>query len=158
VLFAVVALALIAVLPAIIDLLPFGGFGKTLAAIIRWPILLALLMVCLAAIYRFAPSREEPRWRWVSWGAVVATVLWIIGSALFSLYVGKFASYDKTYGSLGGVVVLLMWLYLSSFIVLLGAQLNAEIEHQTARDSTTGRQQPMGTRGARVADTVGRAR
>jgi membrane protein len=158
VLFAVVALALVAVLPAIIDLLPFGSFGKTIAAIIRWPILLVLLMVCLAAIYRFAPSREEPKWRWVSWGAVIATVLWIIGSALFSLYVAKFASYDKTYGSLGGVVVLLMWLYLSSFVVLLGAQLNAEIEHQTARDSTTGREQPLGTRGAKAADTVGRAR
>ena len=114
-------------------------------------------MVMLAAIYRYAPSRQEPRWRWVSWGAVVATALWLVGSAAFSIYVAKFASYDKTYGSLGAVVVLLFWLYLSAFIVLLGAELNAEIEHQTARDSTTGRARPLGQRGARMADTVGTA-
>jgi len=158
VLFAVVALALIAILPAIIDLLPLGSFGKTLTAIIRWPVLVVLIMLALAATYRFAPSREEPRWRWVSWGAALATVLWLIGSALFSIYVGQFAAYDKSYGSLGAVVVLLMWLYLSAFAVLIGAELNAEIEHQTARDSTTGAQRPMGTRGARMADTVGARR
>lgn len=153
--FGVVALALIAVLPVIIDFLPLGSFGKTMAEIIRWPILLVLLMVMLAAMYRFAPSRKEPQWRWVSWGAVIATILWVIGSALFSIYVSRFAAYDKTYGSLGGVVVLLMWLYLTCFVVLLGAQINAEIEHQTVRDSTIDGQKPMGRRGARVADTVG---
>jgi membrane protein len=158
VLFAVLALALIAVLPAGIHLLPLGTFGKTVTALIPWPVLLVLVMVMLAAVYRYAPSREEPRWRWVSWGAVLATALWLVGSALFSIYVGKFASYDKTYGSLGAVVVLLLWLYLSAFIVLLGAELNAEIEHQTARDSTTGRPRPLGQRGAKVADTVGAAR
>jgi membrane protein len=157
VLFMLVALALVAVLPAIIDFLPFGEFGKTIASIARWPVLLVMVMIGLSAFYRYAPSRETPRWRWVSWGAVVATVLWLIGSALFSLYVAKFASYDKSYGSLGGVVVLLMWLYLSAFVVLLGAELNAEIEHQTARDSTTGRSKPLGTRGAKMADTIGRA-
>ncbi|HZS83933.1 MAG TPA: YihY/virulence factor BrkB family protein [Stellaceae bacterium] len=156
--FALVALALIAVLPAIIGLLPLGDFGKTLAAVLRWPILIALVMIGLAVTYRFAPSRREPKWRWVSWGAVIATVLWIIASGLFSVYVGQFASYDKTYGSLGAVVVLLIWLYLSAFVVLVGAELNAEIEHQTARDSTEGRPKPMGQRGARMADTLGRAR
>lgn len=158
VLFAVVALALIAVLPAVLYLLPLGELGMTVATILPWPILLVLVMVMLAAIYRYAPSRQEPRWRWVSWGAVVATVLWLAGSAAFSVYVSKFASYDKTYGSLGAVVVLLLWLYLTAFIVLLGAEMNAEIEHQTARDSTTGRQRPLGQRGARMADTVGAAR
>ena len=157
VVFAVVALGLIAVLPAVIDVLPVGGFGKTIASVARWPILILLVMATLAAIYRFAPSRDEPKWRWVSWGAAIATLLWILGSALFSIYVGKFASYDKSYGSLGAVVVLLMWLYLSAFVVLLGAELNAEIEHQTARDSTTGRPQPMGQRGAKVADSIGKA-
>lgn len=155
VLSALIALALIAVLPAVLRLAPLGGAGKTIAALIRWPILIALVTVALAVIYRFAPSREEPKWRWVSWGAVAATILWIIASALFSLYVGRFATYDKSYGSLGAVVVLLMWLYLSAFVVLFGAQLNAEIEHQTARDSTTGSWRPLGQRGALMADTVG---
>lgn len=158
VLFAIIALTLIAVLPAIIDLLPLGAFGKLAASVVRWPILAVMVMGMLAAIYRFAPSREEPRWRWVSSGAFVATILWILGSALFSLYVSKFAAYDKSYGSLGAVVVLLMWLYLSAFVVLLGAELNAEIEHQTARDSTTGESLPMGQRGANMADTLGDAR
>jgi membrane protein len=153
--FALIALALIAVLPAVIGMLPFGGFGKWVATVVRWPILIVVVLVALAVLYRYAPSRDEPKWRWVSWGAVAATVLWIIGSVLFSLYVGEFATYNKTYGSLGAVVVLMIWLYLSSFSVLLGAELNAEIEHQTARDSTVGPEKPMGQRGARMADTLG---
>ena len=155
---AIIALALIAVLPVIIGLLPLGNAGKTIAAIVRWPILIVLVVVALAAMYRFAPSRDQPRWRWVSWGAVLATVVWIVGSALFSVYVSQFASYNKTYGSLGAVVVLLMWLYLTSFAVLLGAEVNAEMEHQTAHDSTTGPEKPMGERGATMADTVGQRR
>jgi membrane protein len=158
VIFAIVALALVALLPAIIDLLPLGPYSKLAATIVRWPVLLCLVMVALAATYRFAPSRESARWRWVSWGAAVATLLWLAGSALFSLYVTEFASYDKTYGSLGAVVVLLMWLYVSSYVVLLGATLNAEIEHQTERDSTTGSPKPMGQRGATMADTAGESR
>jgi membrane protein len=154
VVFAVIALALVAVLPAIIDLLPFGEVGKLIASIVRWPVLILLMMAALAAVYRYAPCRAEPKWRWVSWGAAVATLLWGIGSALFSIYVSQFASYDKSYGSLGAVVVLLMWLYLSSFVVLVGAELNAELEHQTERDSTTGRPKRLGQRDARMADTV----
>jgi membrane protein len=153
--FAIIALVLIAVVPAVLQLLSFGGYSKTVAAIIRWPILILLIAVALAAIYRFAPSREEPKWRWVTWGAAIATALWLGGSALFSLYVADFASYNKTYGSLGAVVVLLMWLYVSAFAVLLGAEINAEIEHQTERDSTTGPAEPMGRRGAVMADTLG---
>lgn len=152
---AMAALILIAVLPAVIDLLPFGDLGKNLASAVRWPVLIALIMAVLAIVYRYAPSREEAKWRWVSWGAVTATALWIIGSALFSLYVARFAHYDKSYGSLGAVVVLLLWLYVSCYTVLLGGELNAEVEHQTARDSTTGREAPMGQRGARMADTLG---
>lgn len=155
--FAILAIALVAVLPAILGLLPLGDAGKTITSAVRWPILVVLLMAGLAVIYRFAPSREQAKWRWVSWGAVVATILWIVGSALFSIYVGEFASYDKAYGSLGAVVVLLMWLYLSAFAVLLGAAFNAELEHQTARDSTDGTPQPMGRRGAVMADTLGKA-
>ncbi len=156
VVFAVAALALIAVLPAALNLLPFGQFGKTFAALVRWPVLLIMVMLVLAVIYRYAPSRRQPRWRWVSWGAVAAAILWIVGSVLFSIYVTHFAHYDRSYGSLGAVVVLLLWLYLSSYSVLLGAELNAEIEHQTARDSTIDGNKPMGQRGARMADTLGK--
>jgi membrane protein len=155
---ALLALALVAILPAVIGFLPLGDFGKTMAVVLRWPVLLALVVVALAFTYRFAPSRKEPRWRWVSWGAVAATVLWIVGSALFSVYVGEFASYNKTYGSLGGVVVLLMWLYVSALAVLLGAELNAEMEHQTEQDTTSTERKPLGRRGAKMADTVGASR
>ncbi len=155
VLFGLAALVLIAIMPAVINFLPLGDLSKTLASVVRWPILVLLVMAVLAIFYRYAPARREPKWRWVSWGAVVATVLWLVGSALFSFYVGNFAHYDKSYGSLGAVVVLMMWLYLSSYAVLVGGEVNAEIEHQTARDSTIGREQPMGRRGARMADTLG---
>jgi len=157
-LFATLSLALIVVLPAAFGLLPLGAFGKTLAWVVRWPVLIALVVTSLAALYRFGPSRERARLRWLSWGAAVAALVWLVASALFSIYVTYFASYDKTYGSLGGVVVLLMWLYLSCFAVLVGAEMNAEIEHQTARDSTTGPPEPMGRRGAKMADTLGEPR
>ncbi len=154
--FGVVALALVAVLPAAIGMLPFGGFDQWVATIARWPLLIVLVLLALACLYRYAPSREEPKWRWVSWGAAAAALLWIVGSVLFSVYVADFATYNKTYGSLGAVVVLLVWLYVSSYAVLFGAELNAEIEHQTARDSTTGPEKPLGRRGAEMADTLGR--
>lgn len=153
--FSILALALIAGLPAVIGILPLGSYTKVAATIARWPVLLLLIEVALAAIYRFAPSREEAKWRWVTWGAAIATVLWLGGSALFSLYVADFGSYDKTYGSIAAVVVLMMWLYVSSFAVLIGAEINAETEHQTACDSTTGPPEPMGRRGAVMADTLG---
>jgi membrane protein len=154
VLFGILSLILVAIIPAVVGLLPLGDFGKKLVDWIRWPVLTILFATGLSVVYRYAPSRNEPRWSWVSWGAVAATILWIIGSALFSLYVEKFATYNKTYGSLGAVVVLLMWLWLSAYAVLVGAELNAEMEHQTARDTTDPPKKPMGRRGAYVADTV----
>jgi membrane protein len=153
-----VSLALIALLPALIGSLGLGGFAQTLVVWLRWPLLALLAIVSLAVLYRFGPSRDAPRWRWVSWGAVVATVVWIAGSMLFSIYVRNFAGYNETYGSLGAVVILLMWLWLSAYIVLMGAELNSEMEHQTERDTTRGPDEPMGERGAHVADTVGRER
>lgn len=158
VLFVIVSLALIALLPAVIDWLPLGNFAKTLTTILRWPLLMALFAIGLGIAYRFAPSRNKPKWRWVSWGAFAAVLLWIVVSALFSFYVSHFASYEKTYGSLAGVVLLLMWLYLSAYAVIIGAELNAELEHQTVRDSTEGGEKPMGSRGAKMADTVGEER
>ena len=109
-------------------------------------------------LYRYGPSREAPQWRWFSWGASAASVLWIVGSMLFSFYVSNFGTYEKTYGSLGAIVTFLLWLMLSAFAVLFGAELNAEMERQTERDTTTGEPLPRGERGAYAADTLGPAR
>jgi membrane protein len=114
-------------------------------------------MTGLAMLYRYAPNRTSAQWRWISPGAVVATVLWLLGSAGFTVYVAHFNSYDRTYGSLGGVVVMLTWLYLSAFVALFGAVVNAQSERQTLADSTAGPPRPMGGRGAYAADTVGEA-
>jgi membrane protein len=150
-----VALAAIVVAPALLGSL---GLGDGLRAAVewgRWPLLALLTVGGLAVIYRFAPSRATPRWRWVSPGALVATLLWVAASLAFSVYVRNFGTYNETYGALGGVIVLLTWLWISAFVVLLGAELNSEAEHQTDRDSTTGRPRRMGRRGAVKADTTG---
>jgi membrane protein len=154
ILFGLFALFCVAIVPALLQLLPLPDFLRNTIAYLRWPIIAVLVVVALAVVYRFAPSREPPRWDWVSWGAVLATVLWLIGSALFSVYVSDFGSYDKSYGALGAVVILLLWFYLTAYIILAGAELNAEMEHQTARDTTTRPERPIGRRGARMADTV----
>lgn len=149
------ALGLIIVVPVVLGFLGLGSLANAVVALLRWPILFVGALLILAALYRFAPSRTAARWRWVSWGAGVATVVWIIGSIAFSIYVQNFGSYNETYGSIGAVIVLLMWFWLSAFIVLLGAELNAEMEHQTERDTTRGEPRAMGERDAYVADTVG---
>ena len=118
-------------------------------------ILTAAVAIALAVLYRFAPDRASPRWRWVSGGAVVALVLWLLGSIGFSWYVDNFGKYNQTYGTLAAVIILLLWLFLSAFVVLLGAELDAETERQTARDTTIGPERPMGERDAEVADTLG---
>ncbi|HEX2158746.1 MAG TPA: YihY/virulence factor BrkB family protein [Actinomycetes bacterium] len=152
---AVIALALITVFPAVIDNLGLGQAGELAASIARWVVLALLVLVAVAVVYRFAPDRASPRWRWVSWGAVVALVLWLLGSVGFSWYVDNFGKYNQTYGALAAVIILLLWLFLSAFAVLLGAEFDAEIERQTARDTTTGPERPLGERGAEAADTVG---
>jgi membrane protein len=152
--FVLVAFGLLAVVPALISALPLGVVGTVLAQIVRWGLLLAMFAGSLAVIYRVAPDRDAPRLRWVSLGAVVVTVLWAIVSVGFALYVNNFGSYDKTYGAIAGVIVLMLWLYLTCYLVLLGAEINSEAEHQTAHDTTTGEPQPMGTRDAKVADTL----
>jgi membrane protein len=157
ILVAVIALTLIAVFPAVIDNLGLGRAGELAASIARWVVLALLVLVALAVVYRFAPDRANPRWRWVSWGAVVALVLWLLGSIGFSWYVDNFGKYNQTYGALAAVIILLLWLFLSAFAVLLGAELDAEIERQTARDTTTGPERPLGERGAEVADTLGQS-
>ena len=151
-----VIIALIGVLPAMIGFLGLGSLAKWLL-VLQWPLLIVVVMVGLAVLYRYAPNRQIPRWQWVSPGAIVATLLWILGSLAFSVYVSHFNSYDKTYGSLGGVIVMLTWLYLSSFVTLFGAVINAQAELQTTADSTVGDGKPMGARRAHAADAVGEA-
>ena len=150
-----VIIALVGVLPAAIQLIGLESSTQWLLLVLEWPLLIAVVLAGLAVLYRYAPDRETPRWRWVSPGAIVATVLWLLGSVAFTVYVTHFNSYNKTYGSLGGVVVMLTWLYLSAFVALLGAVINAQSERQTKADSTTGQAKPMGTRDAYAADTVG---
>jgi membrane protein len=152
---AVVALALITVFPAVIDNLGLDRAGELAASIARWVVLALLVLFALAVVYRFAPDRANPRWRWVTPGAVVALVLWLLGSIGFGWYVDNFGKYNQTYGALAAVIILLLWLFLSAFTVLLGAELDAESERQTARDTTTGPERPPGRRDAEVADTLG---
>jgi membrane protein len=154
----ILAIALVVALPVALQFLGLGEALKWLVAIAVWPVLLVAMLVGLAVVYRFGPSRAQPRWRWVSWGAVTATALWIVGSVLFSVYVTRFGSYNETYGSVGAIVILLMWFLLSSYAVLIGAELNAEMERQTRKDTTAGGEKPMGGRGAYAADTVGESK
>jgi membrane protein len=143
VLFVVVALALIAVLPAVLDYLGLGEAGKVIISVSRWPLLAAGVIVALGLLYRHGPSRNHPQWRWLSWGAAAATVLWLVGSLLFSFYVSNFADYNATYGSVGAIIILLMWFYISALIILIGAELNAEMENPTAAKATEGPPQRM---------------
>jgi membrane protein len=152
---AVIALALIAVFPNFVESLGLGQAGALAASIARWVFLAALVLVAVDVLYRLAPDRASPRWRWLSLGAVVALVLWLLGSIGFSWYVDNFSNYNQTYGALAAVIILLLWLFLSAFAVLLGAEFDAETERQTARDTTTGPERPLGERDAEVADTVG---
>ena len=117
-----------------------------------------MILLGLALLYRYGPSRETPKWKWISVGSAVATVTWVVGSGLLSYYLSNFGHYDATYGSLGAAIGLMMWMWMSTIVVLFGAELNSEIEHQTAKDSTEGGGKPLGQRGAKVADTVGEAR
>jgi membrane protein len=151
---AVVALALITVFPGVIDGLGLGRAGQVAASVARWVVLAVLVLLALGVVYRLGPDRANPRWRWVSSGAVVALVLWLLGSVGFSYYVDNFGKYNQTYGALAAVIILLLWLFLSAFAVLLGAEFNAETERQTARDTTTGPERPPGERGAEVADDI----
>jgi membrane protein len=152
--FLLLTLALVAVVPVALDALSLGAAGAVLTQVVRWVLLVALIVVALAVVYRLAPDRDAPRFAWVSTGSLVAAVLWIVGSLLFSLYVNNFGSYNKTYGTIAGVVVLMLWLYLTSYIVLLGAEINSESERQTRHDTTLGEPAPMGERGAAAADEV----
>jgi membrane protein len=131
------------------------GLAGSAVLAVRWLLLFCIAVLALAVVYRFAPDREAPKWRWVTPGSFIAATLWLLGSALFSMYVRNWGSYGRIYGALGGVVALVLWFYLSGYIIVLGAEINAEMERQTAKDTTAGAPKPQGARGARSADTVG---
>ena len=154
VLLGLTAIGFIIVVPAVINILNLPSMFEMLMNYLRWPLLGVILIIVLAALYRYCPDRNAPKWRWISWGSVTATVLWLIASILFSFYVSKFGDYSKMYGSMGAVIILLMWFYISSYVILLGGELNAEMEHQTRKDTTIGKPRPMGQRDAYVADTA----
>lgn len=151
---SIVLFALVAVLPGVLEFVGLGGFAALLVQVARWGLLVVLFLGLLAAVYRFGPSRESAKWRWLSPGAVFSTILWLIASVGFSIYVRSFGNFDATYGALGAVVVFMLWLFLSAFVVLLGAEVNSELERQTKNDSTTEPDRPMGDRGAYSADTL----
>ena len=152
--FVLVTFGLVAVVPAILEALPLGVVGTILAQVARWVLLLGVFSGALAVLYRVAPDRDAPRLSWVSLGSVIVTVVWALVSVGFALYVNNFGSYDKTYGAIAGVIVLMLWLYLTCYLVLLGAEINSEAEHQTAHDTTKGEPEPMGARDAKMADTL----
>ena len=152
ILFMIVALTVIAAVPAVLAIFGEGGPVQTALLVLRWVVMAALVIAALALVYRYAPSRTSARVQWVSPGAVAATVFWLLASVGFSVYVRNFGTYDKTFGSLGAVVVLLMWFYISAYVVCIGAELNSELERQTRKDSTVGPDKPIGKRGAVVAD------
>jgi membrane protein len=149
-----VMLLAIVYVPIIFATVGFSTEFETLVRYGRWPFLAVLVLLLLSLLYRFGPCRENAKWRWVSIGSLFATAVWLLASAGFSFYVSHFAHYDRTYGSLGAVIVFLFWFYITFYIILVGAEINAELELQTAVDTTTGRPKPMGKRVAFVADHV----
>jgi membrane protein len=141
--------------PLALDHVGLAPHSQAIISLMRWPLLLAILLIALALLYRFGPSRRAARWQWLSVGTLAAALLWIAGSSLLSCYLSNFGNYSATYGSLGAAIGLMIWMWMSAIIVLCGAELNSEIEHQTALDSTVGRSKPLGSRGAAMADTLG---
>jgi membrane protein len=150
-----VMLALGVAIPLALTAFGAGEWTKAAVSVLRGALLWVVMVLGLAVVYRYAPAREHARWRWVTPGSLFAATMCLLTSALFAFYVTNFAGYAKTYGALGGVVVLLMWFYISSVVVLMGAEVNAEMERQTVEDTTDRRDAPLGERGAFAADTVG---
>ena len=154
---ATVMLIAVTVVPMALAGVGATGLDLSLLGLLRWPVLLVVVALGLAIVYRYAPSRSEPKWRWVTWGSALATTVWIAASVAFTIYLENFADYNAMYGSLGALIGFLFWIWISVLIVIVGAALNAEMEHQTARDTTDPPQREMGHRGAVVADTLGEA-
>ena len=151
-------IALLVVLPLAFRFIGLDAVFDLVDHVARWPIILIAIMAALALLYRYGPSRRIARWRWVTWGGAIGALAWVGLSIGFSWYVEHFGSYNKTYGSLGAIIGFMTWIWLSTTVLLLGAQINAELETQTAADSTVGGNKPLGSRGAKAADNVAVAR
>ncbi len=145
------------VAPTALDDSGTAGTLRSVLQVVRWPVVAVVAMVTLSLLYRWAPDRDAARLDWVSPGAILATVVWVAGSIAFSLYTANFGNYNETYGSLGAIVVVMLWLYITAYVVILGAELNCELERQTVADTTTGAARPLGEREAYAADTLGRS-
>lgn len=150
----VLAVALVAAVPVILNALDLPGWANAGVESARWLGLVIVVMIALDVLYRWAPNREPARFRWVSVGAVIATALWVLASIGFSIYVDNFGSYSKIYGSLAGVIILLLWLWLAAYATLLGAEINAEMERQTIKETTKGEPEPLGQLDAVTADSI----
>lgn len=153
--FILLALGAVVVVPLVLDYLGLSHSTDLLVRVLRWPAMFIVLALALACVYRFGPNRRAPRWRWITWGSVAGTILWIAASLLFSWYAANFGTFNATYGSLGAAIGFMTWLWISAIVILLGAEVDAEMEHQTTRDTTEGGAKPMGARWARMADTIG---
>lgn len=150
----IISIAAVIAFPSLINKLGLSTFITGILSLGRWVLMAGILIFSLGILYKFAPARTRARFKWVNWGAAAATVLWLTGSILFSWYVSNFGSYSNTYGSFAAVIIMLLWLFLTAFIILIGAEINSEMEHQTKKDSTIGSPKPMGERGAWHADHV----
>lgn len=154
--FGFVLMVLIGVaVPIVLAFIPLGTATEWVLLGVRWALLWVIAVSALSVLYRFAPHRTRPRWEWVNAGSIIAATLWLLGGFVFALYVRNFNSYGEAYGAIGGVVVMLMWFYVSAYVVILGAEINSELERQTLNDTTIGPEKPLGERGAFSADTVG---
>lgn len=152
---AILLISLIGILPAVLAMFYLDQWTEIFARLARWPVVLLLTGGATMVLYRYGPSRERAKLRWINWGVVFSTLGWAVTTILFSVYILNFANYNATYGALGTMIGFMVWVWLSVIIVLVGAELNAELEHQTKCDSTTGAPRPMGERGAVMADTLG---
>lgn len=151
----IICTMIVVVFPAIIESINLSDYGiESIVPWVRWPVMALIIMVVLAITYKIAPDRRNPQFRWVSWGAAIATILWLAVSILFSFYISNFGSYDKMYGSFAAVIILMLWFFITAFVILLGAEINSEMEHQTRNDTTIGKERPMGQRNAYHADHV----
>ncbi len=155
VLFIAIALACTVVVPVVLNYVGLSNASDLLLRLGRWPAMFIILTLGLSLIYRYGPSREAAKWRWITYGSAIASLLWLAASGLFSWYAANFGKFDETYGSLGAVIGFMTWLWISALVILLGAEIDAEAEHQTAKDTTTGPGKQMGARGAKMADSIG---
>ncbi|MBS9721895.1 YihY/virulence factor BrkB family protein [Tianweitania sp. BSSL-BM11] len=151
----ILMITMVGVVPALLAFLHIDSWTETIVKVLRWPVIFLFIGTGITLIYRYGADREPAKLRWLTWGAGFSTIVWLVTSILFSWYLENFADYNATYGTLGAVIGFMTWTWISCIILIVGAEINGEMEHQTVMDTTTGEPKPMGTRGAVMADTVG---